>query len=881
MSAEEERLAQFKLKARAVAGSPAYRMADTIWRTFQPQFSQQLGEALAVGDSRGSAPERIAQIKHALWQVESSRLYSAMKPLAGIFDIPERLGIALRCCRQPGLKDEFDVAAYRKTSYRPHGLWEKWPFLHYCFHARECGDDPDRYKALNCSKPTIILFTHRVCRTGAPVLALDLLTRFARTHNVVVFSIGDGSLEGVFRERAAAYVGPIARSDLDFVLWRELRRLKRATIVDYAIVNSIESVEALEAFWKADVPVIHLVHEYAAYAFPHARFVQTALYSDCIIFPAKTVRDDAADKCEQIGRRETTVMAQGVCPPPASQAPEQESQAERHLIQSAFRPPGWPEETVVVLGVGCVEMRKGVHLFLSAAARVRQLAPELPIRFVWIGPGFHAKGYTYSSFVADQLQRMQLAERFAILDEVEELQYAYDRTDIFFLSSTLDPLPLVAQDAFFNKIPLVCFAEASGVPEYVGKDLEASFGVVPYLDIEAAAKKIIALAADPDLRRRVGSAEQRLAAECFDQGRYFTELGRLGAQAGEAKRQEIRDREIIRRAGCLDLDFAYPRYDRLSGTNARAVNEYTTAWRRGFGLRKPFPGFHPGVYADHHGSLKRDPLAHYLEAGCPDGPWTNKVIRAATVGGSKPKPGASKTAVHIHLHYPELAEDILGRIAKWNFEADIFISLNADSSEAIARKAFDRAGLKPASLKVVPNRGRDIGPLITAFPEIVDGGYEFVCHVHGKKSVMIQSEKFAADWAKFLYENLLGGEHPMAAAIVQALQADQAIGLVFPDDPNVCGWDSNWTQAKALAGRMNMQAPLPQGHFNFPVGTMFWARVDAMRPLWALGLGWEDYPWEPLGYDGTMLHALERFLPFVAMQRGYRCAVTHVPGVSR
>jgi lipopolysaccharide biosynthesis protein len=62
---------------------------------------------------------------------------------------------------------------------------------------------------------------------------------------------------------------------------------------------------------------------------------------------------------------------------------------------------------------------------------------------------------------------------------------------------------------------------------------------------------------------------------------------------------------------------------------------------------------------------------------------------------------------------------------------------------------------------------------------------------------------------------------------------------------------------------------------------MFWARQGALRSLYALGLQWHDYPAEPVGYDGTMLHAIERLLPQVCLANGYRYAVTHVPGHSR
>jgi lipopolysaccharide biosynthesis protein len=67
----------------------------------------------------------------------------------------------------------------------------------------------------------------------------------------------------------------------------------------------------------------------------------------------------------------------------------------------------------------------------------------------------------------------------------------------------------------------------------------------------------------------------------------------------------------------------------------------------------------------------------------------------------------------------------------------------------------------------------------------------------------------------------------------------------------------------------------------FPVGSMFWARVPALSALLGLGLRWEDYPEEPVPYDGTILHAIERMLPIVATASGGTILLSHVPGVTR
>ena len=79
---------------------------------------------------------------------------------------------------------------------------------------------------------------------------------------------------------------------------------------------------------------------------------------------------------------------------------------------------------------------------------------------------------------------------------------------------------------------------------------------------------------------------------------------------------------------------------------------------------------------------------------------------------------------------------------------------------------------------------------------------------------------------------------------------------------------------------MNPAMEVPHS-IDFPIGTMFWARPAALKPLFDLGLGWDDYPEEPVPIDGTMLHALERLVPVIATHAGFGLMTTHVPGVTR
>ena len=104
---------------------------------------------------------------------------------------------------------------------------------------------------------------------------------------------------------------------------------------------------------------------------------------------------------------------------------------------------------------------------------------------------------------------------------------------------------------------------------------------------------------------------------------------------------------------------------------------------------------------------------------------------------------------------------------------------------------------------------------------------------------------------------------------------------MFPADPNLIGLVERTADAaaEALAPRLGL-GDLPE-YIDFPVGSMFWMRAAALEPIVALGLDWADYPPEPVAYDGTLLHALERLFPLVAESRGMEVAVTHMTGLTR
>jgi hypothetical protein len=356
-------------------------------------------------------------------------------------------------------------------------------------------------------------------------------------------------------------------------------------------------------------------------------------------------------------------------------------------------------------------------------------------------------------------------------------------------------------------------------------------------------------------------------------------------------RQHVEDLATLRDDPTFDADFFLP----FEWTRAGAIAAFLTGWVTHESdlpsskrlLKRPCPGFHPQIYAHaragSYDTAVINPLAHFIRSGRPNGPWRHDVITPPSPSRSQEERGIPTAALHAHFHYPELAEDLLRKIAPRGPRCDLLLSTDDARKAEIVRGAAARYRRGEVQLRIVPNRGRDIGAFLTGFGDDIVARYVLIGHVHGKRSLHAGGEPdpfFGERWREFLWQNLIGDRHPMMDVVLARLAGDEALGIVFPDDPYLHGWDDNRPAAEGLAGRMGMTDPLPP-YFDFPAGTMFWARTAALKPLFDLRLGWEDYPREPAANDGTILNAIERLLPFVARDAGYRFATTHVSGVTR
>ena len=732
--------------------------------------------------------------------------------------------------------------------------------------------------AFDPSRRTVLLVSHEASQNGAPVLAFNLVEKFAVRYNVISVLLGPGGLENAFRNVSTVTIGPfpidIRHTDR---VHKPILDVCRKFAPAFAIVNSIESREALIPLSKAGVPSVLLVHEFVSLCMK-LDMPTVVRSAGQMVFSAQRVWEAAVEAFPPLAGRRANIITQGPSRIPREWMDGETADNEGKRIAELMRPLGADDNRVVVIGCGTVDVRKGVDLFISVAAALRRRLPSRRFRFVWVGKELND---IFSRLVAAQVDCSGLQEVVTFLGEVNSLESVYAMADIFLLSSRLDPFPNAAIDAMTAGLPVVCFENGSGVAEMLANHAGLKRLVVPYADASSAAEVIEQLSLDDFFRQTTKTAIRDLALSTFDMDRYVARLEQVAERAALIKMQEEVDFATISRSDALIVEYAAP--PGFSGPRDECVKNFVRESAGGENLRCPFPGFHPGIYRNANPELNDppfvNPFAHYLRNGQPPGPWLLDIIRP-----EHPTPVQSplgpRTALHLHIYYPDLTEEMFRPlIANHGTRPDLFVTVSSDEG---LREVTERAAGLCVSIKeivVVPNRGRDVGPLLTLFGRSLIQHYDIVGHLHAKRTTFLP-EPFGAVWRAFCVENLLGGKHAMMDSIIDRFVSNPKLGLVFPCDPYIWGWTRNRSVAEVLLERMGIAANLPE-YFFFPIGTMFWARTGAIAPLLELDLGWNDYPPEPLPIDGTILHAIERLFPVVAQHRGFEIAGTYVPGVTR
>jgi len=763
------------------------------------------------------------------------------------------------------------------------------PLEHFMLHGRaegRLGKQPHlktvgNIDDFNSSFENIVVVSHEATLTGAPVLALNIAHELSNKYNVFVILLGLGPIADSFYKKGIIVISAESIKSNEMLVEYLLDDFLGQVKIKFVIVNTIVSSSVLPFFAKRNIPTLSLIHEFASSVKEKGKFRKSCFWANQVVFSSNITYKNMVEEIPDLKDVPVNIVPQGKCNINFLNNKSKNNENHQRLIK-LFQSRKSDDSEFLIVGIGTIYYRKGVDLFIQCAAHIKNIQPKNKFKFIWIGKNVDEELKTdYCSYLKDQIQRNSLEEEVSFFDESDDIQFIYEFADALLLTSRLDPLPNVAIDALTSGLPVLCFDKASGIADIMKEEGLGSVCVAPFLDVHALAEILLNLFNSKELLANVKSKCQNLAKTRFNLSNYVCALEKIGLAASEVVEQFMQDVADIEKSELFRFDYAIlEHWKDLSPTDV--IKAYVRGWKSGFDLRKPMPGFHPGVYKEQHGlkSQYSDPFADYIRAGCPEGPWNTEVMSDIDSGSIDASNLKTKIALHIHVFYPEVLREILGRLAFNITRPDLFISISNPNIEDVVEKIISTYDGRVVRAVLTPNCGRDIGPFVTEFGKEIIESYEIIGHVHTKISPHAANE-VGKNWSNFLLENLLGNEfNPMVDKILHSMSNNESVGLVYPDDPLPIGWDKNYKYAFELACKLNIQKPLDK-HINFPVGTMFWARTKKLTSLIELGLNWSDYPAEPLPIDGTMLHSIERLIPYLPTQVEMKSIVTNIRNVTR
>lgn len=237
----------------------------------------------------------------------------------------------------------------------------------------------------------------------------------------------------------------------------------------------------------------------------------------------------------------------------------------------------------------------------------------------------------------------------------------------------------------------------------------------------------------------------------------------------------------------------------------------------------------------------------------------------ATREGSRLRHGAAgsrRGAVVLHLFHTEIWPQFARRLAPvLDGHLDLLVTLPPRQAACRARIL---AACPRARVLTVPNRGRDVLPFLVVARELDRLGYEYVLKLHSKKSA---HRPDGAQWLEQILACLVPETQESFARADEILR-DRATGLVGPAGQylslavNFAANEALVTRnLRRVAGRECAERVRGRpGQFGFFAGTMFWARLDALRPVLGRRACLRGFAREAGQIDGTQAHALERVL---------------------
>lgn len=235
-------------------------------------------------------------------------------------------------------------------------------------------------------------------------------------------------------------------------------------------------------------------------------------------------------------------------------------------------------------------------------------------------------------------------------------------------------------------------------------------------------------------------------------------------------------------------------------------------------------------------------------------------------------------AMIAHIYYPELADNLAAYASNLPDSTDFYISVPGREAEAAAERAFaSLRGAHGVDIRIAENRGRDLAPFLVLLRDVIFR-YDVILKVHDKKVPQLPMLSTGRSWEKMCFECLMPTEE-YVRNVLDLFERNKRLGMLTPPPPvhaeyfPTIGhgeWGENFEGVQSLARELGIRVPVEREWEPVaPFGSECYLRTAGLRTLFAKEWKTGDFPAEPLPADATILHAIERVIPFAVQNDGF------------
>jgi len=310
------------------------------------------------------------------------------------------------------------------------------------------------------NKKNIVIVTHALNETGAPLLAYNIAKSFKqKKYEVFVIALSDGYLEEKFKEEniniISLHQSPLSKELHNPKSFEYIVKKLCAKGYTNVLTNTIISGITAPLFKKYNFNIISLIHEMKM-SIELYNMKQGGrdinLYSDKIIFPDKIVYNDFFEIFKE-NKIKSLICPQGLYKLKEEIVPNYEKLYKKYNI---------PKNSKIILGSGTADLRKGIDLFLQSAQKLISLEKNEEYHFIWAGKIYNEE---LKEWYKLQFDKCNMKDRFHNIDFIKnkkENKNLVTCSDAFWLTSREDPYPSVMIEAIEYNTPVIAFKNCGG-----------------------------------------------------------------------------------------------------------------------------------------------------------------------------------------------------------------------------------------------------------------------------------------------------------------------------------------------------------------------------------------------------------------------------------